>query len=256
MYVGCVRARAGRDTKQGLKAMNKYILADMVTERLKREIGMVAKPLPEQIKILETDLPSGRMHFESALYQAEKLKKITIGKRNLGEGGAGTVVMIIADDEYDLPFILADIAFDFVGKDRISAGFQLRPLVKDEESARKYIAPFLKWYEAICKLPGEPIFLDIGEFLKANPPPLEYLRSLPNDYIDEVLKFTEQFFDIFLDIYRKAEPVADAQRKRKMDAFRSEYNQKILGDDYSGKVLIKAFGRQTTALFYNYLVYL
>ena len=236
--------------------MNKYILADMVTERLTRELGMVAKPLPEEIRTLETDLPSGRARFESALYQAEKLKKITIGKRNLGEGGAGTVVMLIADDEYDLPFILADIAFDFVGKGRMFVAFQLRPLVKDEESTRKYIEPFLKWYEAIDKLPGEPFFLNIGEYLKANPPPLKYMCGLPHDYIDEVLKFTEQFFDIFLDIYRKAEPVKDAQRRRKMDAFRSEYNQKILGDDASGKMLLEAFGRPTVALFYDYLLYL
>ena len=241
--------------------MNKYILADMVTERLKREIGMVAKSFPEELKTLETVLPSGKVRTERALYQAEKLKKITISKRSLGESGAGTVVMLFADDEYDLPFILADIAFDFgfppfVTKGRISTGFELRPLVKDEESTRKYIAPFRKWYEAIGKLPSEPILLDIGEFLKANPAPLNYLRSIPDDYIDEVLKFTEQFFDIFLDIYRKAEPVKDAQRRRKMDAFRSEYNQKILGDDFSGKMLIEAFGRQTMALFYDYLVYL
>ena len=64
------------------------------------------------------------------------------------------------------------------------------------------------------------------------------------------------FFDIFLDIYRKAEPVKDAERRRKMDAFRSERNKHILGDDPSGQVLIEAFGRQTAELFYNYLVYL
>jgi len=236
--------------------MNKHILADMVTERLTREIGMVAKPLPEEIKTLERVLPSGSMRSESALYQAEKLKRISISKRSRGDGGAGTVVMLVADDEYDLPFILADIAFDFAEKGKMSVGFQLRPLVKDEESTRKYIAPFLKWCEAIEKLPGEPVFLNIGEYLKANPPPLKYLRSLSYDYLDEVLKFTEQFFDIFLDIYRKAEPVKDAQRRREMDAFRSEYNQKILGDDASGKILLEAFGRQTTALFYDYLVYL
>jgi hypothetical protein len=236
--------------------MNKYILADMVTERLTREIGMIPKYLPEELKTLEIVLPSGRVQNEPALYQAEKLKKITISKRSLGESVAGTVVMLIADDEYDIPFTLADIAFDLSEKGKVSVGFQLRPLVKDEESTRKYIEPFLKWYEAIDKLPGEPFFLNIGEYLKANPPPLKYMCSLPHDYIDEVLKFTEQFFDIFLDIYRKAEPVKDAERRKKMDAFRSEYNQKILGDDASGKMLLEAFGRPTTQLFYDYLVYL
>ena len=131
--------------------MNKYILADMVTERLTREIGMVAKPLPEEIKTLEKDLPTGRLRFDSALYRAEKLKRITIGKRSRGDGGAGTVVMLMSEDVYDLPFILADMAFDFFEKGRMSAGFELRPLVKDDESKRKYIEPFRKWYEAISQ---------------------------------------------------------------------------------------------------------
>jgi hypothetical protein len=241
--------------------MNKYILADMVTERLTREIGMVAKPLPEEIKTLETDLPVGRLRTESALYQAEKLKKITISKRSLGDGGAGTVVMIFPDDEYDLPFVLVDIAFDFgfapfVTEGKISTGFQLRTPVEDEESKRKYIDPFLGWYEALCKFPSEPLVLNVGEFLKSHPAPLYYSRSIPHDYFDEVLKSTEQFFDIYLDIYWKAEPVKDAQSRRKIDAFRSEYNQKIFGDDASGKMLIKTFGRQMTELFYDYLVYM
>ena len=236
--------------------MNKYIIADMVTERLKREIGMVAKPLPEEIKILETVLPSGRMRLENALYQADKLKKISIGKRDLGEGGAGSVVMFVADNEYDIPFTLVDIAFDFPEKGKILATFQLRPLVKDEESTRNYIDPFQNWYEAICKLPSEPYSFEEGKFLEANPLPMLHMRSLPDDYIDEVLRFTEQFFDIFLDIYRKAEPVEDAERKRKMDAFRSEYNQKILANDYSGIMLTKAFGQQTAALLYEYWIYL
>ena len=236
--------------------MNKYILADMVTERLTKEIGMVAKPLPEEVRIRETVLPSGKVRFESALYQAEKLKKISIGKRSLGENVAGTVVMLIADDEYDLPFILADLAFDFSEKGKLSAGFGLRPLVKDEESTRKYINPFLKWREAICKFPGNPVRLNIGEYLKANPPQLSCNCSIPLDQMDEVLKLTEQFFDIFLDIYRKAEPVKDTERRRKMDAFRAEYNKHILGDDASGKILIEAFGRESTELFYKYSVYL
>lgn len=209
--------------------MNKHILADMVTERFTREMGMVEKPLPEEIKTLEKDLPTGKVRHDFTLYQAEELKKITIGRRSLGNGGAGTVVMLMANDEYDLPFILADMAFDFFGKGRVSAGFEVRPPVKDEESSRRYIEPFRKWHETISKLPGEPVFLDIGAFLKANPAPLKYsARSLPDDYAEEVISLAGQFFDIYLEIYRKAEPVTDAQRKEKMEAFRSEYNQKIL----------------------------
>jgi hypothetical protein len=238
--------------------MNKYILADMVTEKLKREIGMVAKPLPEELKTLEAVLPSGRVRFEAALYQAEKLKKITISKHSHGESGAGTVVIIVADDEYDLPFIVVDIAFDFGEKGKIFVEFEAKPLVKDEESTRKYVEPFRKWREAIGKLPAElpTAFGEPGEFLKANVSPNEYVRLIPDDYTDQVLNLADQFFDIFLDVYRKAEPVKDAQRKSKMEAFRSEYNKHVLEEDPSGVMLINAFGRETAELFYDYLLYL
>ncbi len=238
--------------------MNKYILADMVTEKLKRGIGMVAKPLPEELRILEGELHSGRVRFESALYQADKLKKITISKHSHGESGAGTVVLIVADDAYDLPFIVVDIAFDFGEKGKIFTEFEAKPLVKDEESTRKYVDPFRKWREALGKLPAEPMtaFGEVGEFLKANVSPIEYVRLIPDAYTDEVLKFADQFFDIFLDIYRKAEPVKDAERRRKMDAFRLEYNKHVLEEDPSGVMLINAFGRQTAELFYDYLLYL
>ena len=237
--------------------MNKYILGDMVTEKLKKEIGMVAKPLPEEIRILETVLPSGKVRFESALYQTEKLKKITIAKHTLGEG-AGTVVLIVADDEYDLPFMLADVAFDFGKKGKILVDFEAKPLIKDEESIRKYVDPFRQWREALGKLTSEPATAlgEDGEFLKANVSLTKYGRFIPDSFTDEVLNFAQQFFDIFLDIYRKAEPVKDIERKRKIDAFRSEYNKHLLDEDPSAIMLINTFGRQTTELFYNYFVYL
>ena len=235
--------------------MNKYILGDMVTEKLKREIGLVDKPFPEELKILETVLPSGETRFEGALYQADKLKKITISNHTHGEGG-GTVVMIVANDDYDLPFILADIAFGFGKKYTIFTEFEVMPLIKDEESTRKYVDPFRKWREAIGKLPAEPVsgFGEVGEFLKANVSPTEYIRFVPEAYTDEVLKFADQFFDIFLDIYRRAEPVKNAQRKREMDTFRLEWNKHALDDDPSGVMIIEAFGRRRAELFYDYFV--
>ena len=229
--------------------MNKYILADMVTEKLKKEIGMVAKSLPEELKTLEGEVPSGRLRFESALYQTEKLKKITISNHNHGENGAGTLVMIIGDDEYDLPFILADIAFNFVEKGKMFVEFEVMPLVKDDKSTKEYVAPFRKWYEAIDILPSEPVTgFPLGEFLKANLPPIKYMRFITDVYTNEVLNFAQQFFDIFLDIYRKAEPIMDAQRRREMDAFRSEWNKHALEDDPSGLVLIEAFGCRPSAI--------
>jgi len=238
--------------------MNKYILGEMVTEKLKREAKMVAKPLPEELRVLEGETPAGKMRFEAALYQADKLKKITISNHTHGEGGAGTVVIIAADDEYDLPFIVVDIAFDFGKAGTIFTEFEAKPLVKDEESLRKYIDPFRKWREALGKLPAErpTAFGEVGEFLKSNLSPIEYVRLVPDEYKDEILKFADQFFDIFLDIYRKAEPVKDIERKRKMEAFRSEYNKYVLEEDPSGVMLINVFGRQTAELFYDYLLYL
>ena len=236
--------------------MNKYILADLVTEKLKREIGMVAKPLPEELKTLETDLPSGSVRFDCALYQADKLKKISINKHSHGENGAGTVVLIVADDAYDLPFIVVDIAFDFGEKGKIFTEFEAKPLVKDEESTKNYVDPFRKWRQALGKLPAEKpaAFGEPGEFLKANISPTEYVRLIPEAYADEVVKLADQFFDIFIDIYRKAEPVKDAERKKKMDAFRSDYNRHVLEEDPSGVMLINAFGRRKAELFYDHLI--
>jgi len=228
-----------------------------LTEKLRREIGMVPKTFPEELGVLEAELaPAGKVRFESALYQAEKLKKISINKHSHGDGGAGTLVLMVAGNEYDLPFIVVDIAFDFGKKGKIFTEFEAKPLVKDEESTRKYVAPFRKWREALSKLPSETVtaFGEVGEFLKANMSPNEYVRFISVAYTDEVLKFAEQFFDVFLDIYRKAEPVRDIERKREMDAFRAEYNKHVLDEDPTGVFLINAFGREKAQLFYEHLI--
>jgi hypothetical protein len=238
--------------------MNKYILADIMTERLTRELGMVARPLPDELRKLEAVLPSGRVRTEPALYQAPKLRKIVISKRSQGENLAGTLVMLMSEDEYDFPFTLADITFDFAGKGKMFVAFQFRPLVKDEESTRKYVEPLRKWFEAISKIPSEPVKppKEPGEFLKANVTPIRYIQIVQDRYIDDVLNFARQFFDIVLDMYRKAEPVTDALRRKEMDTFRSEWNNHILSDDPSAQSLTEAYGQKTAALFCKYLVYL
>ena len=252
--------------------MNKYIFGDIITEKLKKEIGMIAQPLPEELKTLEKVLPSGRLLFESTLYKADKLKKISLMNHAQGENFAGTVIMLIADDEYDIPFTFVDIAPGFGEKSQIFTLFEAKPLVWDEESTRKYIDPFKQWIEAIGKLPAEPVqwskpidkslaessdsFLEPGEFLLAHASQTNFLRLISGDYLDEVLKLADQFFDIFLDIYRKAKPVKDTERRRKMDAFRTEYNKYVLDEDPSGIILIEAFGRQIADRLYDYCVYL
>ena len=238
--------------------MNKYILADIASKKLKGLIELIAKPLPEEIKTLEKVMPSGRLRFESTLYQAEKLKKISFLNHTIGETFVGNVVMLIADDEYDLPFVLLNIALNFGETGKLFTLIEAKPLVWDDESTRKYVDPFRKWREAIGKLPSDPVtsFEEPGKFLRNNISPTQYLRLVPDDYTDEVLNFAEQFFDIYLAIYRKAGPVKDTERRRKMDAFRSEYNKYVLEEDPSGIMLIEAFGRQTADLLYKYLVYI
>ena len=78
--------------------MNKHIIADMVIEKLKKEIGIVPKPFPQELRILEAEvpppeetLPGGKMRLEASLYQADKIKKIGIIKNNLGEISAGNL---------------------------------------------------------------------------------------------------------------------------------------------------------------------
>ena len=131
-------------------------------------------------------------------------------------------------------------------------------IVDDEESRRKYIYPFQKWYEEFDKMPSEPFpfYGGYGKVLQDNPSPLDCRRLLPHAYKDELLKFTDQFLDIFLDTYRKAEPVRDPQRRRKMDTFRCEWNKRIFDDNPVSRTLIEAFGREKAQLHYDYFGYL
>lgn len=237
--------------------MNKYFVGEVITEKLKREIGMVVKPFPEELKVLEGEVnPFGKVRFDSSLYQAEKLKRISCNKFMIGENFVGCGFIITAEDEYDLPFIVMGISFVSTDTSKILAEFEAKPLVKDEESMRNYVDPFWKWREAIGKLPSEPVtgFGEVGEFLMENLSPIHYQNFIPVEYNDEVLRLSKQFFDVFISIYRKAKPVTDSQRRQKMDAFRAEYNRYALDQDPSGAALINAFGREKAHLFYEHLV--
>lgn len=241
--------------------MNKYIVGDMVTEMLKKEMNIVDHPLPEELRVMEGENPTyGKMFRESFRYKADKIKRISVIRHDVGGILVGAVIMIVGEDEYDFPFIVVNVAFvpGQGKKDKIFAEFEAKPLVKDEESTRKYIDPLRGWREAMGKLPSEPVsgFGEPGEFVKANISPIEYLRYIPIDYLDEVLNFTKQFFEIVLDFWRKAEPVKDIERRKKMDAFRREYNRHILDDDPSARTSIATFGREKALLSFENLVFL
>jgi len=241
--------------------MKKHIVADMITEKLEREIGMVAKTFPEELRIMESEVPpevlppGGKIHMEASLYQADKIKKITFLKNKFGEISAGSVVMIAPEDEYELPFIIVDVTFWSLETIKIFTEFDANPLVKDEEGIRQY-TDFKKWRDEIGKLPSEPIvgLPEPGEFLKSCLSTVNYLRFIPGEYTDEVLNLTGEFFDIFINLYQRAVPVKDMQRRSKMDIFRSEYNRRVLEEDPSGVMLINAFGREKAQLFYEHLV--
>ncbi len=238
--------------------MNKYFLGDMVAKRLTRDIVMVASPLPEEIKTLEMVLSSERLCFDSALYQSEKMKRISIINHTHGENGGGTIVMMFADDKYDLPLTFVDIAFNFGRIGKIFTQFEAMPLINDGESIKKYVDPFRKWREAIEQLPSEPVteFSQSGGIWKTNISTTNYLRYVPTSCLDEIVQFIEQFFDIFLDIYRRAEPIKNVERKKVIDAFRLEWNKKFIDDDPAGAMITEAFGRKTAQLFFEYLNYL
>lgn len=196
--------------------------------------------------------------MESSIYQADKIKKISIVKNQLGEISAGGIVLITPENEYDLPFVVVDITFMSIGKVKIFTELDAKLLVKDEESERKHTRPFQKWREAIGKLPSEPITgrPEIGEFFKDNMSPINYLGFIPEEYTDDLLNLTNQFFDIYINLYRQAELVKDDQRRNKMDTFRSEFNRHFLTEDPSGVMLINAFGLEKAQLFCEHIVYL
>jgi hypothetical protein len=227
----------------------------MVTDKLKNEIGIQSKPLPKKLQLLEANLPGGRARFEPVLYQARKLKKIAVNKHTHGDA-AGTVIVIAPEDDYDLPYVVVDVAFDFGGKGKIFAEFEAKPLLRDEETMRKYVDPFRKWREELARLPSEPAnaFGEMGDFIKEHMSPIEYARLVPDKYADQIAKFANRFFDIYLDIYRKAEPVNDPEKRKKIDTFRKEYNHYSLTEDPSGVMLINTFGRETAELFFQTLI--
>ena len=80
--------------------MNKHILADIVTEKLKREIGMAARPLPEELTPLEKVLPSGKQRYGCALYQAEKLKKLSMTRCSILRNSFSTFSWISIERQY------------------------------------------------------------------------------------------------------------------------------------------------------------
>ncbi len=241
--------------------MNKYIVGDLVTEMLEKEMNLVDYPLPEELRVMEGEHPTyGKMFRECFRYKADKIKRVSVIRHDVGGILIGAVIMIVGEDEYDFPFIVVNVAFvpSEGGKDKIFAEFEAKPLVKDEESTRKYTDPLRGWREAIGKLPSEPMsgFGEPGEFVKANISPIEYIRYIPIDYLDEVLDFTKQFFEIVLDFWRKAEPVKDIQRREKIDAFRREYNRHILDEDPSGRTSIATYGREKAQLSFENLTFL
>ena len=241
--------------------MNKYIIADMVIDMLKKEMNLVDYPLPEELRVMEGENPTyGKVSNRAARYKADKIKKVSVIRHDIGGKLVGAVIMIMGEDEYDFPFIVVNVAFvpSEGGKDKVFAEFEAKPLVKDEESTRKYMDPLREWREAIGKLPSEPMsgFGEPGEFVKANISPIEYIRYIPIEYLDEVLELAKQFFEIVLDFWRKAEPVKDPQRREKIDTFRREYNRHILEDDPSGRTSIATYGREKALLSFENLTFL
>jgi hypothetical protein len=242
--------------------MNKYILGDTIMPTLKKEMNLVDYPVPEEVRVMEGEHPAfGKVFQRTSRYKADKIKRISEVRHDVGGTLVGTVILIMCEDNYDFPFIMANIAFapGEGGKDKMFVEINYMPFIKDEESTRKYIDPLRGWREAIDKLPSEPISGlggEPGEFIRDSISPFQYLRFVPVDYLDQVIDLTKQFFEIFLDFWRKAEPIKDIQRREKIAAFRREYNRHILEEDPSGRASIEAFGKEKALLSFENTVFL
>jgi hypothetical protein len=241
--------------------MDKYMAGKVAMEILGKAMNVTDYPLPEDLRVREGSHPSyGKMVNQAARYRADKLKRIAILNHDVGGSFIGSVIMIVGEDGYDFPFIVVNIAFapDATGKDRIFVEFESKPLVKDDESTRKYIEPLRAWREALVKIPSEPMsgFGDPGEFVKANLSPIEYIRWVPMEHLDEVMDFFRQFFEIVVDFWRQAEPVPDAARRQQIDDFRQAYNHHILDDDPSGRASIAAYGREQALRYFENVTFL
>jgi len=241
--------------------MNKYLAGDVAKEILAKEMSITDYPLPEDLSVREGDHPTyGKMVNRATRYKADKIKRIALLNHDVGGSFIGSVIMIVGEDGYDFPFIVVNIAFapDATGKDRIFVEFEAKPLVKDEESTRKYVEPLRAWREAIAKLPSEPMsgFGDPGEFVKANLSPIEYIRWVPMEHLDEVMDFFRQFFAIIVDYWRQAEPVQDLERRKKIADFRQAYNSHILDDDPSGRTAIATYGREQALRYFENVTFL
>jgi len=241
--------------------MNKYIAGDIAREILEKEITLTEDPLPEDLRVREGEHPGyGKMLNRVARYKADKLKRITILDHDVGGKFIGTVIMMVGEDGYDFPFIVVNIGFapDASGKDRIFVEFEAKPLVKDDESTRKYIQPLRAWREALAQLPSEPMsgFGEPGEFVKANLSPIEYIRWVPLEHLDRVLDFFRQFFTTVVAYWRQAAPVEDAARRNKIADFRQAYNSHILDEDPSGRTAIATYGREQALRYFENVTFL
>ncbi len=92
--------------------MNKYIIADMVIDMLKKEMNLVDYPLPEELRVMEGENPTyGKVSNRAARYKADKIKKVSVIRHDVGGILVGAVIMIMGGDEEDFPFIGGKGAF-------------------------------------------------------------------------------------------------------------------------------------------------
>ena len=87
--------------------MNKYIVDDMVIDMLKKEMNLVDYPLPEELRAMKGEHPTyGKVSNQASRYKADKIKKVSVIRHDIGGKLVGAVIMIMGEDEYDFPFIV------------------------------------------------------------------------------------------------------------------------------------------------------
>jgi len=251
-YRGCLPSPNRINIQRRPGGMNENSIAEMAMEKLKRGTGMVEKAIPAEIQALDAEFPPGRkIHWKASLYQAEHLKIMSFHRFQLGDNHDGTAIFLIPNDERYLPFVLGNVSFRYGPETKIFTEFTLEPMAKDEKSLAESSEPFRKWREELEKLPSEKIpgYPEVDEFIRTNLSKLHYMRLVPYAYRGELLSLTDRFFDIYLDVYRKASPLMDSETIKSREAFRAMWNQSLREKDASGILIIKAFGQERAQLF-------
>jgi hypothetical protein len=222
-------------------------------EPLETYIGMDTRPAWE----FKTPLASG-FYKPFVLKGSDKIEKITYGELHYMGRVKYCALNFTASDNYDLPVLACE--FDESAA-RLSITLDFMPLVDmavHPEYREKYLDPLGGLWRKYRTIPG---FTKEGRCLvqrryapwpwaraSLSPYPIDGRVEEPQDRL-AVLEAIVEYARLWLDMMKKAEPIADPVYKQEMIT-RKKALQKYYRDlDPGGEVLKKLFGEEKKNLF-------